>query len=321
MTDNDHHEAGSRGVLPRCIASTTVEAVLGDIRALLCAPAVTALVSAFGGTPAPAAPLDDYLAWLDDFAARHWDFRAGRERHDTAAADLSTDLRIKVEAAARWLGMTPVSAPPAGLYDHVLILGGSAASCRQRALFAAALLDGDVTAGNVAGLASLRPLSRQELPSEAERTEVDAMRAAVVAAMDLPEPTFHEATDQWSVTGWQPREHRAGVTVLAAPSSEPTVRRANTADTYHFWADRAAPRPGERILLVTTAIFVPFRHCDAVRMLGLALGCTVDTVGLDSSTVGPAGLHRTYTPSMHLQEIRSVIRSALALCRATLGTW
>ncbi|WP_410816516.1 hypothetical protein [Micromonospora sp. 050-3] len=68
MTDIDPPEAGRRGA--RAAALHRRRAVLGDIRALLSAPAVTPQIAASGGTPSPAAPLDDYLARLDDFAAR-----------------------------------------------------------------------------------------------------------------------------------------------------------------------------------------------------------------------------------------------------------
>ena len=43
------------------------------------------------------------------------------------------------------------------------------------------------------------------------------------------------------------------------------------------------------MLLVTSTIYVPAQHCDAVRVLALPRGCTVETVGFDvsSATLGP----------------------------------
>jgi hypothetical protein len=66
------------------------------------------------------------------------------------------------------------------------------------------------------------------------------------------------------------------------------------------------------VLVVTTDLFVPFQHCDAVRLLGLPYGCAVETVGFDTSTTV-----RTFEL---LQEVRSAIRSMRALADAVKGT-
>jgi hypothetical protein len=100
------------------------------------------------------------------------------------------------------------------------------------------------------------------------------------------------------------------VTVVAAPSSEPGVRRAHTADTQRFWARHAALSRGDRVLVVTAPIYVPFQHCDAVRTLGLPYGCAVDTIGVDPRLADDLALPEpTLTPGRYLQEIRSAIRS------------
>ena len=55
------------------------------------------------------------------------------------------------------------------------------------------------------------------------------------------------------------------LTVAAAPSSEPHARRANTADAYRWLAeDLVHLTRGQRLLAVTTPIFVPAQHCAAV---------------------------------------------------------
>ena len=103
------------------------------------------------------------------------------------------------------------------------------------------------------------------------------------------------------------------VHVLAAPSTRPG-QRANTADTLTGWANLVRlPAAGTRILMVTTDIFVPFQHCDAVRLLGLRYGCEVETVGFDSTA------NRWVPPpstAAVLQEVRSAIRSVQALHQA-----
>jgi hypothetical protein len=68
------------------------------------------------------------------------------------------------------------------------------------------------------------------------------------------------------------------------------------------------------VLLVTTDLYVPYQHCDAVRVLGLGHGYGVDTVGLDPARY-PDLLVPTTTAKL-LQEIRSAIRAMRALCDA-----
>ena len=40
-------------------------------------------------------------------------------------------------------------------------------------------------------------------------------------------------------------------------------------------------QPGQRLLIVTTAIYVPFQHANALRMFSLPYGALIDTVGVE----------------------------------------
>jgi len=116
----------------------------------------------------------------------------------------------------------------------------------------------------------------------------------------------------WSVRGYRPAPGPP-VRVLAAPSSEPAVRRAHTADTQRFWAGRVRLSPGDRVLVVTAPIYVPFQHCDAIRTLGVPYGCGIDTVGVDPALAGAPLPEPPPTPGRYLQEVRSAIRSMRTL--------
>jgi hypothetical protein len=90
--------------------------------------------------------------------------------------------------------------------------------------------------------------------------------------------------------------------------------RANTGDSLVAWATSVEPTPTRaRLLLVTTDVFVPFQHCDAVRLLGLPYGCTIDTIGHDTAANPWV---RPTRPFLVLQEIRSAIRSMVLLHEA-----
>jgi hypothetical protein len=104
------------------------------------------------------------------------------------------------------------------------------------------------------------------------------------------------------------------VRVIAAPSTKPGVRRANTPDTYAWFASQVAHlQPGQRLLVVTTSIYVPFQHANAVRMLALPFGVSVETVGAEPGDLDPR-LYQQFLAHNYLQEVRSTIRALRELC-------
>src|SRR5262249_33593074 len=71
---------------------------------------------------------------------------------------------------------------------------------------------------------------------------------------------------------------------------------------------RAHPKPGERLLVITTQVFVPFQTFDGLRRLYLPFGTDIDTVGY-----GAEWGDRPLTPEYLLQETLSAIRSGRRL--------
>ncbi|MGX7669248.1 hypothetical protein [Plantactinospora sp. DSM 117369] len=287
------------------------------------------LVAAYGDElPDRLAPAG-LLGWLDDFSARHWDFRSrhgAAERDEVVETALDPAVAGLVRSAAEALGLAGSRPVPGRRYDHLLVLGGLARSCLQRTAYAARLVDtGAVEVGEIAALGSFRPLrpaelERLHLPADQHRVrldggyEVDAMGLGIRAAFGCP-GTVEERRSageidhrSWSVAVYRPAA-RPVVRVLAAPSTEPATRRAHTSDTYHFWAAERGPAAGDRVLVLTSQIYVPFQHCDAIRTLGLGYGCQVDTVGLDPDRLPGYGPAEPLGPDRYLQEIRSAIRS------------
>ncbi|MET8234134.1 hypothetical protein ABZS77_26015 [Micromonospora sp. NPDC005298] len=291
----------------------------------VCADPVRRLVAGFGGTW-PDGDLTEVLRFLDEFSARHWDFRGGRERPDAREPDLDPATAALVLDAAAALGLIRPVPPTRGAYAHLVVLGGLAHACVRRVAHAAYLLRAGLTvSGEVAVLGSFRPLSGWERATladaglPADDTEVDVLDTAVRRVFGVAAPAERDGVDAGHPHhSWSSRTYRpAGlppVRVLAAPSSEPDRRRAHTADTQRFWAGHAQLAPGDEVLMVTAPIYVPFQHCDALRTLAIPYGCHIDTVGVDPALSDPAVLpEQTLTPGRYLQEIRSAIRSMRAL--------
>jgi hypothetical protein len=311
----------------------TTDDLAADIVTWTNSEPLRALVRAFGGdddlTAVDPADLATGLARLDEFTDR-WDTRNGRERNQAYELHLTEPLQELVIGAADALGLRAVRAPRHESYDYILLLGGLVRACVARPAYAAHLIgDGGLRVAEIVALGGHRPFIGDEfdyaavLGLDGVAEEYQALDAGTRRAFGLGEPEKVRGEESDLVGGtWGFRRYRTAddlsVTVAAAPSSEPEARRANTPDTYAWFAERLVHlRPGQRLLLVTTPIYVPAQHAAAVRMLQLPYGVSVETVGNDPAVVGVAG--QGSTPTKYLQEIRSTIR-ALRQFRGPLTT-
>ena len=209
--------------------------------------------------------------------------------------------------------------PPADeSYDDIVILGGLLRACLVRPEYVAQLAQNTVTTRAVVALASRRPLSGNEISLAADlglgdlHDEFRAMEYGVrqsfpecgteIRRTSEPHLSGNEA---WEVAAF---EGHPSITVLAAPSTEPQIRRANTADTYKWWADLEGGIARRRILVVTSAIYRLYQGAEAIRILGLQYGASVETVGVPAAMTYGGRLPQTSGPAQYLQEIRSSIR-------------
>lgn len=318
--------------LPTGAAGASRAELVAGLTGWACSRPLRDLVAAFGAElPTQLGPAG-LLAWLDDFSARHWDFRGRHgavERDEVAEAELPAALTELVRAAVTALGLiVPTAGSASGLgrrYDRLLVLGGLAPSCLRRTAYAAHLIGtGTVEVGEVAALGSFRPLRPSETASldlPGSGYEVDAMEHGIRLAFGYATRAEQRSSDgdithrSWSVRTFR-SPSRPAVHVLAAPSTEPVTRRAHTSDTYHFWATKLGPAAGARVLVLTSQIYVPFQHCDAVRTLGIGYGYEVRTIGLDPSRLTAGGPSPRLGFDQYLQEVRSTIRSMRNLYHA-----
>jgi len=280
---------------------------------------ITALFQRFGIVD------DDRLSPVERMRALEaqsdqWDFRGGGERNLAAGVEFDGHTTSLVLDVVRSLGMVEASQPNRRDVDHVLILGGLVRACFSRPAAAAALLNsGLLRSSSVVALGGFRALNGDELDLAAEigsshlGDEFDAMEKGVRDAFDLTDaPAISDEGEDSDLIGgaWRIRVLPGGdptLRVVAAPSSEPELRRANSADTFSWFAERELV-PGSSVLLLTSAIYVPFQHCDAIRTLALPFGVQVDIVGVDTRLLAPP-LGQQFATHNYLQEIRSTLRS------------
>src|SRR5262249_53318815 len=105
--------------------------------------------------------------------------------------------------------------------------------------------------------------------------------------------------------------------VLSAHTGRPPYR-PDTSDTFALWARCANPRLGQRILAVTTPVFVPFQTFDGLRRLYLPYGVDIDVIGYPADWGYPPK-----TAEYLLQEALSAVRSGrrllIAAAQALMG--
>jgi hypothetical protein len=287
------------------------------------------LIARFGGT-LPAESLAAQLDYLDKFTASAWNFRrrvsdGPKERNQVDADAVSGADEELAVAAADALGLVRSRAPRYDEYDHVLMLGGLVRANLWRTAYTAHLLANGVAAGNITAITAYRDLARNDTdPSLDEfklleafglprrHCEWEVMEDSLRRAFNLPEFTVERESDPSAEGAQRFRVASAAaegrrVSLIVAPALEPG-RRANTADGYRYWADQVQHvKPGERILAVTTCIYVPYQHAVALQHLALPFGCSVDTVGIDFSAIGDDPNPQRFRGAHYLLEIRSAL--------------
>lgn len=278
----------------------------------------------------PRGSLAAELAYLDEFTAANWNFRrrvkAGPLERNQIDADAVTgaDGEFAV-AAANALGLVDPRPPKYDSYDHVVTLGGFVGANIWRPAYAAYLLDRGIAARNVAGISAYRHLSRNDAdPQRDEFKLLDAfglpqreyewevMEDGLRRAFGLPPFTVERQSDpsaegsaRFRVASATVAERR--VSLVVAPALVPGGR-ADTTAGYRYWAGQVDHvKPGERILAVTTCIYIPYQHAIALQHLALPFGCSVDTVGIDFSVIGDGSASQQFSAVHYLLEIRSAV--------------
>jgi hypothetical protein len=107
---------------------------------------------------------------------------------------------------------------------------------------------------------------------------------------------------------------RTVASVLSASTGRPPFR-PDTSDTFSLLARCANPQVGQRVLVVTSQVFVPFQSFDGVRRLYLPHGVDLDAVGY-----GDDWEDRPRSAEYLLQETLSAIRSGRRLLVDAAGT-
>ena len=287
-------------------------------------------IRAFGWTDDPDQALDERVRALVA-QSDEWDFRrrtakvesmggSGEATRWTSHDQLLSDQQVtSANRAGAELKLACASMPSRDQYRAILVLGGARLSCLLRTEWAGEILRAGVQTQDVVLLGSERPVAGSERDATdtyalGAPTEFDLFVAAGSAVFGY-DPEAHSGRrheDAHPNLSWEVREYPSAgpgrILVVSAPSSDPSNRRANSADTYAFYISRHHLARGEWLLLVTSAIYVPYQQLEAIRVITVPLGIHIETVGFPPEW--RADLQGMQGPQHCLQEMRSFLQSS-----------
>jgi hypothetical protein len=322
---------------------TSVEAVREWINDWVSSPALQEVITLYGGPIRGDRDLAAYLDELELFTAREWDARRGRERNQADRKDIPTEVAEQITRRARDLGLVDTKPPRHEEYDYLLVLGGMVRACIFRTEYAAHLAGG-LRIGRVDALAAYRSFYRTNEETGTVEPEPGSDEPQLLHAFGYPpyqseDEVMNETMRRsFGNVGWEMLSQsppgtesvlrsrvaratgRSGIELglVIGPTRNPPLR-ANTSDTFHYWASRDElheVRAGQRVLMVTSQIYIPHQLATAIEMLTLPHGLQVEMVGVDHAVVPTRGQGQTFDAGNYLQEFRSALFSFRSLLRA-----
>ena len=293
-------------------------------------PELTKIVEAFGGNIPSGITHIELARWLLDFSDV-WDYRRRQqEAKDTKTGEAARWLinndtvteeqeRVVFENIVK-LGLREPSDPILKQYDYIVALGGARMSCLFRPQFSCDILRRKgYSPKAVVMLSGMRPISDSERTATdtyapGAETEFDLINAGAEKVFELEkeymEERYHNPNPNcsWAIRRYGSGQYPYPVISVSGPSSQPEVRRANSADTFRFFAQKQQISPESRVLLVTSQIYVPYQQLEAIRTWAIPNNVYVETVGFPPAW-NDTKQQGMMTSANYLQEIRSTIQA------------
>lgn len=264
-------------------------------------------------------PLREYTEKLRE-ELQIWDFRKGQERWNSRADDPRIEANGDlIEHVCRRLGLLDISEPVIQDPDHILPLGGARMTNYIMPLKARTLIEEHGWDGVcVTGLSTFRPAAERDRPyfegyAPGAETEFGAMCGGLRKVFGLTDSFTsrrkeEENTFLCSETRIYDQSFRGGrIASLAAPSSEPAKRRANTLDTFMYFLDEFGIAEGSRIIFTTSCLYVPFQLMKLMKA-ALERDLMIDCVCAEAREHIAPGDHSRY-----LQEIKATVDAICGL--------
>ena len=293
-----------------------IEELENNISSWICSEAFTRLVILFGGTLPSAKSIKEQVSYFNDFADV-WDYRKhkanGGERWLVSEDGFLSEHKSEIMESMFALGLTDVMEPKQRP-DYIMPLGGARMANLDRCLAANEMCqlykEYNIPVVALTGMRPINDIEKESLETYAPfaKTEYEAICCGIEKAFNLSKGLYSEtlhSNDNINMA-WAERVYdcdKRMISVLSAPSSDPD-RRANSMDTFEFFLKRYEQKEGAKLLLVTSAIYVPFQ---LMKFTDLALekGLYVDCIGNRSYDHSPTVLNT----ASYLQELKATINA------------
>lgn len=234
--------------------------------------------------------------------------------------DENDDLII---ACARTLGLIGNRETALKHIDYILPLGGARMSNLRRPQLAKKIIDEkNLSSIKVVALSGMRPLAESEMSGYIDtyapvaKFEFDAISRGIELAFELK--------DDYNEDKYEAKNPNASYVIrqysqnykedcilysIAAPSTQPEIRRANSADCFDFFFNRFQIKAGTTLLNCTSQIYTTYQQ---VRALFWTVHHNVifDTVGFPFALNNPGtelNKNQLSKPVNYLQEIKGTI--------------
>lgn len=311
-------------------AAETKQIIEDEIAEWITSPELEQIVRAFGGSCPREKNTGELAQWLLEFSDI-WDYRRRQQEAKDARTgeaarwlinnDAVTEKQEKIVLAnCEKLGLRGSAEPLLEQYDYIMALGGARMSCLFRPRFARELIEKKgYSPKAVVMLSGMRPVSDSERAATdtyapGAVTEFDLINAGAETEFELEgeylEKRYQSSNpnSSWAIRRYESARYPFPVLSVSGPSSQPELRRANSADTFRFFAEKQKIGFGSSVLLVTSQIYVPYQQMEAVRTWAIPNDVYVETIGFpavwnDSKQQG------MMKAANYLQEIRSTIQS------------
>lgn len=299
------------------------------IQAWLYSDELQNIVHTFGGRYPDTKSIDFLAKWLLAFSEK-WDYRNQQKqtrdnktgehtRWQIRSDTITSEQKTAVEKGIAALGLTGIQTPVERKFDYIIALGGARFSCLYRPQYMYELLTRHgISAKTAILLSGMRPISESERPAtdkyaplaqtEYNLINTGAEQAFKIAPNYIEERYYNEnPNSSWAFRTYDTLDNQIPLFSIAGPSSEPDKRRANSADTYQFFFKKFKITAGQKLLLVTSQIYVPYQQLEALRTLALPYELYIETVGFPTDKANK--LQGMMDPANYLQEIRSTIQA------------
>lgn len=305
--------------------------VYEDLKKWLCSQSMNQLVCLYNNGKQTSGNLtfSEYILWMREFAGKHWDYRKMQKEAMTKEGEAARWLlqndsfaeenKDTIYEASKALGLIGVSDTFISDPDYILPLGGARMSNLRRCELARRIVDKHNMITKVVALSTYRPIAESERDTintyaQDSQFEFDAIVEGLNSAFgmqsryNIVDKTFENANNNYAICTFGTEYNGSKVFALAAPSTLPETRRANSADCFEFFFKEFNVQKGARIINCTSQIYCTYQHIKAL-CLAIKYNVVFDTVGFPFylNEVNASSENSLSKPVNYLQEIKATI--------------